>query len=99
MLATRLAIVLSVHRRILYDTEKVLWDLVAAAEGARWREAQSAAFALAGESPDEAAAAALTLYLSASEAADELLDARQRAVVEHARTIARDAISMIAGRR
>lgn len=93
VLATRLAVVLSVHRRILYDSENVLWDLVADAEGARWRAAQGVAFALARESPREASAAALTLYLLAADAAASLFDDRQRAVVEHAVTIAGEAIA------
>ena len=99
VLATRLAPVLSVHRRILYDTENVLWDLVAEAEGEHWRAAQSAAFALDGEPLAVAASAALALYVHAADATAVLLDERQRAVVEHARTIATGGISAAEGRR
>ena len=99
VLATRMAFPLSVRRRLLYDSENALWDLVADAEGEPWRGTQAAALALGGEPLAVSAAAALRLYLLAADAAAPLFDARQRAVVEHARTIALDAIATVEATR
>jgi hypothetical protein len=87
VLALRLALVLSVHRRVLYDSENVLWDLVAEAEGERWAALQRAAFADGGEPLPASARAALALYAHAAAEVDPLLDPRQRAIVAHARSL------------
>lgn len=89
LLAVRLAPVLAVHRRILYGSENRLWDLVSAAMGEGWREAQSAALGLGGESLERTCAASLRLYgLAAGEVAP-LFSGRQAAVVRGAYEVAR----------
>jgi hypothetical protein len=93
VLANRLAFVMSVHRRILYDTENALWDLVSRAMGAEWTAAQEAAFGLRGESLSESLRAALQLYLIAAGEAAPLLDDRQRRVVARALVVAREVIA------
>jgi hypothetical protein len=88
LLALQLAGVMAVRRRILFGTENVMWDLVAEALGARWRRAQRAALAMRGESLEVSCRAALRLYALAAEEAWDLLDRRQRQVVDHACAIA-----------
>ncbi len=84
VLAIRLAQVLAVYRRILYGSENHLWDLMGDTMGEEWRQAQSAAFGLAGEPFEETCQAALRLYGLAVAEARSLLDGRQRRVVNHA---------------
>lgn len=92
VLALRLAPVLSVHHRILYDSEHRIYDLVAEAMGRRWTVLQAAAFAVRGEGLAESASAALRLYALAADEVAGLLDERQRDVVSHALGIAREAL-------
>ncbi len=91
LLAIHLAPVLAVHCRLLYGSENRLWDLVADAMGEGWREAQSAALGLGGESLGQTCASALRLYGLAAEEVGSLLDGRQRRVVERARRLAQSA--------
>lgn len=88
VLATRMAGILAVHRRLLYESENVLWDRVAELIGDGWRRVQSAALALEGESLQQSAAAALQLYAMAAGEVRSLLDERQLAVVRHATALA-----------
>ncbi len=81
ILAVWLAGIMSVHHRILFGTDNALWDLVAAAMGPAWAAAQARALSEGGESFEDSCAAGLELYRLAAEAAQRLLDARQRAVV------------------
>jgi hypothetical protein len=77
-LGTRLPMIMTVHLRLITKTEAETWELVAAAMGDTWREAQAAALGMeAAPSGD----AALALYRLAAEAVRWLLDARQAAVV------------------
>ena len=81
LLAVHLAPVLAVHRRILYSSENLLWDLVSDAVGEEWRHEQSAALGLDGEPFEETCTAALRLYrLTAAETAS-LMDDGQGKVV------------------
>ena len=89
VLALRLAWIMSVHRRLLYDSENDLVDLVSSALGEPWASTQRAALGLSTEAPRESAAAALRLYELASIEVARLLDDRQRAVVEPAVSAAR----------
>ncbi|MDQ4127530.1 MAG: nucleotidyltransferase domain-containing protein [Actinomycetota bacterium] len=91
LLAIHLAPILAVHRRVLYGSENRLWDLVADAMGERWREAQSQALGLGGESLGQTCASALRLYGLAAEEVASLLDGRQRGVVGQARRLAQSA--------
>ena len=84
VLALRLPAILALHLRILYGSENELWDRVAEALGPDWRDAQSAALGLGGESLETSCEAALQLFVLASREVDALFDERQRAVLEHA---------------
>jgi hypothetical protein len=86
--ATRLAHVMAIHRRTLFGTENVLWDVVCDALGAEWREAQSAALSLGGEPTARSCRGALRLYALAAREARSLFDARQRRIVAHACALA-----------
>lgn len=84
VLAMRLAFVLSVRRRILYDSENALWSLVTKEMGEPWASEQAAALALSAEPLEVSSRAALRLYVIAASEVASLLDARQRLVVDHA---------------
>ena len=88
LLAVHLAAILAVHHRILYGAETKLWDAVAGRMGERWERAQRAAFGEGGESFEETCRAALELFALAAPDVGHLLDARQRAVVACACTVA-----------
>lgn len=88
VLALRLAPILAVHRRLLYETENQLWALVAAALGKRWARAQGVALGAGGEPFERTCAAALELYGLAALETRRLLDRRQHAVVAHACALA-----------
>lgn len=85
-IATDLAPVMTVRRRLLYSSEKELWDVVADEMGGRWGELQSTA--LGDGTFDEAVDAAMDLFILAVDDSNDLFDARQRDVVEHARSLA-----------
>ncbi len=84
VLALRLAGILAVHNRLLYDTENQLWDVVSGAMGERWSRAQSKALGLGGESFEDTCAAALELFALAAKELSHLFDERQHEVVAHA---------------
>jgi hypothetical protein len=84
LLATHLAPMLAVHFRLLYDSENVLWDLVAAKMGEDWSIVQNQAFSAHSGHFVASCHAALTLYVLAAREVHALLDARQRSVVEYA---------------
>ena len=75
---------MSVRRRILYDSENRLWDLLSESMGEEWATAQRAAFGLDGEALRESAMGALRLYVFAAREVAGVLDTRQRGVVERA---------------
>lgn len=91
VLALRLPMILAVHERILYESENGLWDLVAGRMGTEWAKNQSAALGLTGQPFQDSCNGALALYVMACEAASGLFDERQRAVVDHACKLARQA--------
>lgn len=84
ILALRLAGVLSVHKRILYQSENVLWDRVAMAMDERWRVAQHASLGLGGESFWTTCRASLTLFTLAVEEIRPLMSAEEEHVCSHA---------------
>jgi predicted nucleotidyltransferase len=88
VLAIQMAKVLSVHHRILYDSENRLWDLVSAKMGKSWASVQSAALGEGGESFEDSCDAALKLFSLAAREVKHLLDERQFQVVAHACKIA-----------
>lgn len=81
ILALHLAPILSVHLRLLYETENRLWDLVAEGMGDQWRAAQDRAFTAP---PADSFRAALQLYALAAAATSALLSPEQRDVVIYA---------------
>jgi hypothetical protein len=84
VLAMRLARIIAVQLRLLYESENDLWDLVAAELYEPWRSVQARALGLDGGSLENSCRAALNLFALACETAEELFDERQRAVIEHA---------------
>jgi predicted nucleotidyltransferase len=82
ILVVRLALPVALRRRVLLASENELWDRIGAEVGDEWREAQSAALALNGEDVEASARGALRLFELAVREVQELLDERQRAVVE-----------------
>jgi hypothetical protein len=88
-LALHLAHFLSVHHRILYESENDLWDLVAEAMGEQWAELQSAALGIEGAGLEESCRASLELFSIAADTVDDLLDDRQREIVAHATKLAK----------
>ena len=83
LLALRLPAILALRLRILYGSENELCDRVGEALGPAWRDAQSAALGLEGESFEAGCKAALRLFALAVGEVGPLLDDRQRGVVEH----------------
>lgn len=90
LLALRLPMIVAVHKRILYDSENYVWDLVVGRMGVEWAKNQSAALGLTGRPFHESYDGALALYVLACESASGLFNARQKAVVDHACNLARD---------
>ena len=84
MLATELAPVMAVHERLLYETEKHLWDEVGDEMGRQWKEAQAAALGENDEPFAEECKGSLVLFRLAAKATQALLSEDQRAVVDHA---------------
>lgn len=91
VLALRIPMIMAVHKRILYDSENDLWDLVADRMGVEWSKNQSAALGLTERPFDEGCDGALALYVTACEEVSDLFDARQKVVVGHACDFARQA--------
>jgi hypothetical protein len=87
VLALQLGSLMALHLRILYETENVLWDLVAERLGEPWRSLQARALGLEG-SFEDSCAAALALYAVAAHTLAPVLDPTQRAVVERACALA-----------
>ena len=88
--ANRMAWVLGVHHRLLYETENRLWDLVAERMGAAWRERQRAALGI-GVGLAESCWAAADLFAMAGRAVEAVLSADDRAVVDAAVRATQDA--------
>jgi hypothetical protein len=84
ILALRLGPIMAVARRLLYESENVLWHHLDEALGEPWRSTQARALSLHGEALDDSARAALELYRLVAAEARPHLDPRQSAVVERA---------------
>jgi hypothetical protein len=103
VLAIRMASILAVHHRILYDSENLLWDLVSEKMGTRWTQLQKVALGIGGQSFEETCRAALQLFVLAGREVENLLNKRQYEVVAHACEIAgyplsdKDSISLKKG--
>lgn len=88
VLAIKMAPILAVHHRILYDTENRLWDLVSTRMGKRWMKLQSVALGEGNQSFEDTCRAALQLYAQVAREVRHLLSRRQYQVVAHACEIA-----------
>ena len=95
MVALELAPILAVHHRILYETEKELWDLVCKEMPDEWKAAQETALGEHGGSLAVTSAAAFRLFLIASDTVADVLDADQAAVVKHSRSLAEEGIAKL----
>lgn len=84
VLANRLAWLLSVHLRLLYETENRLWDLVSDEMGEEWRRAQERALAITSTSIDDSCRASLELFRMAAATVRYALSSEQWAVVNSA---------------
>ncbi|MEZ4502536.1 MAG: nucleotidyltransferase domain-containing protein [Dehalococcoidia bacterium] len=84
VLALRLPWIMSVHHRLLYDSENGLWAAVAGTIGEPWASTQACALGTTNEDFEAQTRAALRLYVLAAGAVRRLLDDRQRAVVDPA---------------
>jgi predicted nucleotidyltransferase len=83
-LVLHLAQVLSVHRRMLYESENDLWDRVAEEMGRKWTERQNTALGVENGSFQASCNAALSLFVIAAGVVEHLLDDRRGAIVTHA---------------
>ncbi len=88
VLAIKMAPILAVHHRILYDTENQLWTLVSKRMGKKWAQAQSIALGEGQQSFEETCKAALQLFALAAQEVRHLLNKQQYQVVSHACEIA-----------
>jgi len=84
VLAIRMAPILAVHFRILYDTENQLWSLVSTRMGTEWTRLQSIALGEGHQNFEDTCEAVLRLYATAAQEVRHLLNQRQLQVVEHA---------------
>lgn len=87
VLALRVPVVMATHLRLLYDSENVLWDMVAGSMGDGWIDLQAGAFGLSGEPFRETCLAALRLYAAACQRVEALFDPRQHDVVSAANRV------------
>ncbi len=88
VLAIKMAPILAVHHRILYDTENQLWDLVSTKMGMTWAQLQSVSLGEDNQSFEDTCKAALQLYSIVAREVEHLLNRRQYQVVAHACEIA-----------
>lgn len=88
VLAIKMAPILAVHHRILYDTENQLWNLVSARMGKEWAQLQSIALGEGNQNFEDTCGAALQLYTIVAREVRHLLNRRQYQVVAHACEIA-----------
>jgi hypothetical protein len=88
VLAIKMAPILAVHLRILYDSENQLWDLVCRRMGTRWARIQSAALGEGEQGFEDTCDAALQLYVTVAREVSHLLNRRQYQVVAHACEVA-----------
>jgi hypothetical protein len=91
VLALQLPMAMAVHLGQTYRSENEVWDLVARLAGPAWAADQDAALGITAAGHAGGCRAALRLYLSFAERVRDLLDDRQRTVVEAAADLARPA--------
>jgi hypothetical protein len=84
VLSSRLAMILVVHLRILYESENELWEIVARQLGEPWTGLQSAALCSADEDFRTSFDATMQLYSCAAGKVFGIMNERQRRVVRGA---------------
>jgi hypothetical protein len=82
LLAVHLGPIMAIHRRLLYGSENVLWELVSDEMGQPWAEAQRAALNVDEDGFEASCRAVLDLFDFAAKELRPLLDERQRTVVD-----------------
>jgi hypothetical protein len=82
LLAVHLAPIMAIHRRLLYGSENVLWEVVSEEMGHPWAEAQRAALNLNEGGFEASCRAALELFALAANELRPLLDEHQQAVLD-----------------
>jgi hypothetical protein len=92
VLAVKMAPILAVHCRILYDTENQLWNLVSTRMGTEWAKLQSIALGEGNQNFEDTCKAALQLYAITAQEVRHLLNPQQYRVVAHACEIARHSL-------
>lgn len=92
VLAVQLPMVMAVHRRLLYDSQSRVWDLVAEAEGIRWMVAQRQALGLVAADEHEANLAALEMYALVARRVLPLLSPTQLSVVDGALSLVEELV-------
>jgi hypothetical protein len=85
VLALRVPVVMAVHLRLLYDSENMLWDLVAEQMGIEWSTAQLTALGVSEHSFEEGCSTSLLLFTQACDSVEPRFNHRQRSVVQAAR--------------
>lgn len=83
VISVRMAMVLAVHLRILYETENRLWDLVSTEMGDHWTKVQGASLGVGNETFEETCKATFELYSLAASKARHLMNKKQREAVAH----------------
>jgi hypothetical protein len=88
LLADGLAVVLAIHRRMLWDSENALWERVGRRMGGAWAKAQRRA--LLGEAAgfEASCVAGLALYARTVDAVRDVLAPEQAAIARHACEVA-----------
>lgn len=81
LLVLNMAGIPAVQRRVLYSSENVLWDLLAAEMGDPWAATQARAFGLHGETFDDTCRAALELYALTASETETTFDDQQRRII------------------
>lgn len=88
VLVLRLAGVMALHCRLFYNSENILWDVLAAALGDPWASAQARAFGLESVPLETSCDAALELCALAARAVHASLNETQYSIVAHACALA-----------
>jgi hypothetical protein len=84
VIALRMARIVALHERLLYETEDDLWDLLSRQLGHEWERAQAAALSEGGEPIAESCRAALELFALAIRHTRRVFSARQLEVAAFA---------------
>ena len=84
LLAEGLGFVMAIRRRRFWDSENESWERIGRSVGGTWAAAQRAALGIPAARLEDGCRAALRLYVLTAGALLPVLDAEQRAIVEHA---------------